>query len=210
MRKSGQSGQREAGRKAAHVSEFLIANLELEFHVSPIRISKLKFSNRKFSAISWLERAGCIPSIGFDEQSVQLALAHSREPLLARAAGRWPRVADFSSSPQPQASSFQNLIETPRLEFLATRTKQRSQSFSNRDKMSLLHPGCINWNHVFVPPPATRHGSLVTSSSCIVPPSCLTWRLPIGFAQDGARQNARDEALQKMSRTRNVNALRDL
>ena len=32
--------------------EFLIANLELEFHVSPIRISKLKFSNRKKIAIS--------------------------------------------------------------------------------------------------------------------------------------------------------------
>src|SRR5260370_42541748 len=27
--------------------KFLIANLELEFHVSPIRISNLKFSNRK-------------------------------------------------------------------------------------------------------------------------------------------------------------------
>src|SRR4029077_7748906 len=32
--------------------KFLIANLELEFHVSPIRISKLKFSNRKKIAIS--------------------------------------------------------------------------------------------------------------------------------------------------------------
>ena len=33
-------------------AKFLIANLELEFHVSPIRISKLKFSNRKKIAIS--------------------------------------------------------------------------------------------------------------------------------------------------------------
>jgi len=33
-------------------AEFLIANLELEFHVSAIRINKLKFSNRKKIAIS--------------------------------------------------------------------------------------------------------------------------------------------------------------
>jgi hypothetical protein len=30
---------------------FLIANLELEFHVSPIRITKLRFSNRKYSPL---------------------------------------------------------------------------------------------------------------------------------------------------------------
>jgi hypothetical protein len=37
----------------AHINrhKFLIANLELEFNVSPIRINDLKFSNRKFSAI---------------------------------------------------------------------------------------------------------------------------------------------------------------
>jgi hypothetical protein len=31
--------------------KFLIANLELEFHVSPIRISDLRFSNRKKIAV---------------------------------------------------------------------------------------------------------------------------------------------------------------
>jgi len=31
--------------------KFLIANLELEFHLSPIRISDLKFSNRKEIAV---------------------------------------------------------------------------------------------------------------------------------------------------------------
>ena len=34
------------------VFPFLITNLELEFRVSPIRITDLKFSNRKFFAIS--------------------------------------------------------------------------------------------------------------------------------------------------------------
>jgi hypothetical protein len=51
MKNSGQSEQGEAGRGAVRAPEFLIANLELEFHLSPIRITKLKFSNRKFFAI---------------------------------------------------------------------------------------------------------------------------------------------------------------
>ena len=51
MRNSGQSGQGEAGRGTVCAPEFLIANPELEFHVSPIRITKLEFSNRKFFAI---------------------------------------------------------------------------------------------------------------------------------------------------------------
>jgi hypothetical protein len=47
---------------------FLIANLELEFHLSPIRINELRFSNRKFFAI--FHRDGAIPS-------------HSRQILIA-------------------------------------------------------------------------------------------------------------------------------
>jgi len=38
-------------RKPQKHAKFLIANLELEFHVSPIRISDLKFSNRKEIAV---------------------------------------------------------------------------------------------------------------------------------------------------------------
>ena len=45
-----------------------------------------------------------------------------------------------SSSLQRLASSLQNLIVTPELEFRATRTKQNSSSFSNRYKMRFLHP----------------------------------------------------------------------
>jgi hypothetical protein len=36
-------------------THFLIANLELELHVSPIRISELKFPNRKYFAIFCVE-----------------------------------------------------------------------------------------------------------------------------------------------------------
>src|ERR1700746_2551787 len=38
-------------RKPQKHAKFLIANLELEFHVSPIRIRDLKFSNRKKIAV---------------------------------------------------------------------------------------------------------------------------------------------------------------
>ena len=51
MRNSGQSEQGEAGRGAVRAPEFLIANLELEFQLTPIRISNVRFSNRKFLAI---------------------------------------------------------------------------------------------------------------------------------------------------------------
>jgi hypothetical protein len=60
-------------------SKFLIANPRLTLRVSPIRICKLKISNRKF-------------------------------PTIFR-----PEFSLFSTA-EPQASIFQNLIETPRLE----------------------------------------------------------------------------------------------
>ena len=69
----------------------LIANLELEFHVSPLRITDLKFSNRKFFTIS---------RVAFQPHATQL-----------------PTSYGFLF--QHPASSFQNLIETPRLEFFA-------------------------------------------------------------------------------------------
>src|SRR5580704_6236782 len=104
MRYGRQSGQREVGRKAAYAPEFLIANLELEFHVSRIRISKLGFSNRKFLSI--FAAKFC---------------AHGEPP-----------AAFFS--PQPPTSNPQSLIVTPRLEFLATRSKQTPNQNPNRYK----------------------------------------------------------------------------
>src|ERR1700746_203698 len=114
MRNDGQSGQRKAGRGTTRVPKFLIANLELEFHLSPIRISNLKFYNRKFLAIFPLE------------------LVADGEPCRA------------FSTPQPPASSRQTLIVTPRLESLATRTKQTSNQNPNRYKSRFSCRGCIS------------------------------------------------------------------
>ena len=93
---------------------FLIANPELEFHVSPIRISELKFPNRKFFAI------------------FRVALQTSAVPAHAAAAAH--------SSIQRLSPSLQNLIETPRLEFPATPTKQRPIADSNRDRNGVFWP----------------------------------------------------------------------
>jgi hypothetical protein len=91
----------------------LIANPELEFHVTPIRISELKFSNRKFFAVF-------------------------RVAFQSYAAAPLPLSTASPSSIQRLASSFQNLIETPRLEFRATPTKQSLTPNSNRDKRGVL------------------------------------------------------------------------
>src|ERR1700752_4974524 len=92
----------------------LIANLELEFNLSSIRINNLKFSNRKFLAISYPE---------FQPGSAQL-----------------PASTIFIPSIQPPVSSFQKpstlwrLIVTPRLGFHATARKQTPPLISNRCK----------------------------------------------------------------------------
>jgi hypothetical protein len=91
---------------------FLIANLELELNVNPIRINELKFSNRKYFAI------------------FRVALQTSAVPAPASAASH--------SSTQRLSPSLQKLIETPRLEFPATPTKQSPLADPNRDKNGLF------------------------------------------------------------------------
>ena len=87
----------------------LIANLELEFHVSPLRITDLKFSNRKFFTISRVAfSAPCHPA------------SHIYGFLFQR-----------------PASSFQNLIGTPRLEFRPTTTNHVSSKFLIEAKTGL-------------------------------------------------------------------------
>jgi hypothetical protein len=157
MRNDGQSGQRTAGRGAARASEFLIANLELEFHLSPIRFSDLKFSNRKFLTI--FAAKFC---------------AHGE-----------PRAAFFG--PQPPTSSLQSLIVTPRLESLATRTKQKPNQISNRYKSRFSRPECVSGmpsrparrsRRPELVEAFTNHESVTPSpASCIAPPPRLTWRL---------------------------------
>ncbi len=98
---------------------FLIANPELEFPASCCKQRSEVSSNRKFSAVL---------------RSPQRIL----DPPLPRDPGTVLIVPFFSSSRQPQAASLQNLIETPRLEFRVTPTKQTSESLSNRDKNPLF------------------------------------------------------------------------
>ena len=92
-------------------SRLLIANLELEFHVSPLRITDLKFSNRKFFTVS---------RVAFQPHATQL-----------------PTSTVSSSSIQPLASSFQNLIGTPRLEFRPNTTNHVSSKFLIETKTGL-------------------------------------------------------------------------
>src|ERR1700745_1408368 len=119
MRNSGQSEQGEAGRGVVRAPEFLIANLELEFHVSPIRITKLRFSNRKYSPLfrpPW--------RVAISLSALSSVVAHC--PLrLGRHRAGGPVVSRF-------------LIVTPRLEFRAIKIKQTPSSISNRYKMRFL------------------------------------------------------------------------
>jgi hypothetical protein len=97
----------------------LIANLELEFHVSPIRITKLGFSNRKYSPLfrpPW--------RIAISRFALSSAVAH-RPLRLGQPGAEGPVVSRF-------------LIVTPRLEFRAIKTKQTPSSISNRYKMRIL------------------------------------------------------------------------
>jgi hypothetical protein len=103
--------------------EFLIANPELEFPVNCCKQRPELFSNRKFSTV-----------LRFPQRILDLALPCDLGTLL---------IAPFiSSSLKPQPLSLQNLIVTPRLEFLATPTKQNSNAISNRYKtrFSLCSP----------------------------------------------------------------------
>ena len=157
MRNAGQSGQRAAGHGETRARKVLIANLELEFHVSPIRISNLNFSNRKFLTI------------------FAAKLCAQGEP----------RPAFFSR--QPPASRLQSLIVTPRLESLVTHTKQKPNRNSNRYKSRFSRPGCVSGRPSLPARRSrgpelieafTSHESVASPpASCIAPPPRLTWRL---------------------------------
>jgi hypothetical protein len=95
-------------------SRFLIANLELDLHVSPIRISELEFPNRKFFAI------------------FRVTLQTSAVPA--------PTSAASPSSIRRLSHRLQNLIETPRLESPPTPTKLNPLADPNRDKNGLFWP----------------------------------------------------------------------
>jgi hypothetical protein len=108
---------------ASQLPEFLIANLELEFESSRRKQSPLKISNRKYFAIF-----------------------HSR-----RSCTTFPLL--FLSSLQPQPSSFQNLIENPRLESKLNPRKISQLQISNRERMAV--------NASRSPQPATHHSPVL-------------------------------------------------
>jgi hypothetical protein len=113
---------------ASHVCKFLIANLELEFESSCRKQSPLKISNRKYFAIFRSRRCGD--------------------------AFRLLSLPSF----HPQASSFQSLIENPRLESKLSPRKISQLQISNRERMA------ISESHLLLGLPA-RHRSLITRHS---------------------------------------------
>ena len=94
----------------------LIANLELEFHVSPIRITKLRFSNRKY-----LPLFRPLWRIAISRSAVSSVVA-DRPLALRRPGAERPLVGKF-------------LIGTQGLEFGAIQTKQTSSQFLIGTKM---------------------------------------------------------------------------
>jgi hypothetical protein len=174
MRNGGQSEQGEVGRGTVRVPEFLIANLELEFHVSPIRITKLRFFNRKFFAIFSSKR-------------------------VTDGASR----AAFSSSSKPQASSFQETLAAVaanlryrRLEIALTHEGSTMCNFliggKRGQEVPIRTPAIAVRYHsagrhspLACPEEATAgEGSLASSSSCIAPLPRLTWRPSTSYAQE--------------------------
>ena len=125
-----------------HATTFLIANLELELVVSDRKTGPLKISNRKKIAIllstKW-HRHSCLCAV------IRLGI----------------RPAEAVTS---RPSNFQNLIDTPRLEFPATATKLSPLPISNRDKMRVLHPACLGGVCTFIvaaiPPASLRNLAL--------------------------------------------------
>ena len=93
----------------------LIANLELEFHVSPIRITKLRFSNHKYSPLFRALWRIAISQSAFSSAVADRPLRLGRHDVSGLVVGRF-------------------LIVTQRLEFRAIKTKQTPSSISNRYK----------------------------------------------------------------------------
>ncbi len=91
----------------------LIANLELEFRVSPIRISELKIPNRKFSAIL------CRISDLVQARASRFQLRRVRPPKR----GHWRR----------------RLIENARLRSHLSPLKISQLQISNRERMAISH-----------------------------------------------------------------------
>jgi hypothetical protein len=162
-------------------SAILIANLELEFHVSPIRITKLRFSNRKYSP---LFRPPC--RIAISRSALSCAVAHFPLRLGRRVAGG------------PVASRF--LIVTPRLELRAIKTKQTPSSISNRYKIRFSRSGSQGENRRKgageTPAVRTAKRTIAHGEPSIVSMLVVTWGTGrIACATERQMRDGRQDAL---------------
>ena len=132
----------------------LIANLELEFRISPIRISKLKFSNRKFLTISSsLFRAAHLkPQVMeflIENARLRFGLTHTKSSSLQISNRERIAISQPAQSPtgllvtRHLLLTTAVLIVTPRLEFPVIATKQKLNRISNRYKTHFLRPGAF-------------------------------------------------------------------
>jgi hypothetical protein len=140
---------------AASRRHFLIANLELKFNVSYIRINDLKFSNRKFSAIL---HYSIFPSLKPPTPRSVVLKASGQD---ARPEGSQLRP---HSIPSPSAQ-VKPLIETPRLEIRVTSRKQNQSQFPIETNQALSAAG----PSLHGPPPAP-------ASPQAMPRSAITFR----------------------------------
>jgi hypothetical protein len=154
-------------QRSASSLQNLIANLELEFRASPIRINELKFSNRKFSAILTKVRE-FIPSVNaFKVMSVPLALSHPRKPLLPRSADR-----------EPQATVI--LIANARLKSQLSGNDSSRLQISNRERMAIFHRAFLAFSR-FEPPVPPEAWAAV---------ACPSWRAADRYTGIGNRNHA--------------------
>ncbi len=115
-------GSTGAAEFSAPAPEILIANPRLEFLVSYCKQSSAFDSNRKFFAVSY---SALQALLRFRPSVTAPTFAACR--MDSRATNHKSRVIAF-------------LIETPRLEFPATPTKQSPTRISNRDTLAVLFP----------------------------------------------------------------------
>jgi len=139
---------------------FLIANLELRFKVSYIRINDLKFSNRKFSAILHY----IFPSLKPRTPRSVVLKASGQD---ARPEGSQLRP---HSIPSPSAH-VKLLIETPRLEIRITSRKQNQSQFLIEANQAL----CAAGSSLHGPPAAPASPQAMPRSATTLRPFPPLW-----------------------------------
>src|SRR5579862_4631013 len=159
----------------------LIANLELEFHVSPIRITKLRFSNRKYSRLFAPLWRIAISQSAFSSAVADRSLRLGRHDVSGLVVGRF-------------------LIVTQRLEFRAIKTKQTPSSISNRYKMRFSRSGSQGENRRKgageTPAVRTAKRTIAHGEPSIVSMLVVTWGTGrIACATERQMRDGRQDAL---------------